>query len=114
MSTADDKLLDEAKQMMWDVSQMFEECLQEIYKGSYPDIKFTLYVTYPKYVDVGHAQSMIHLRVASDLADEVGLKNKIINARTPVIDCMNDKLSVYRNHNQIIKSMPLLNMQELL
>ena len=83
------------EQIVKDVSLIFEECLQEIYKGSYPDITFTIYVTYPKYIDVGNAQSILHLRVSSDSANEVDLKNKVEDAQTPVINSMNNKLSVY-------------------
>lgn len=99
LASADFKInvvLDKIEPIVRDVSLMFEECLQEIYKGSYPDITFTIYVTYPKYDNVGNARSMFHLRVSSNSADEVGFKNKVKDARTPVIDCVNNKLSVYR------------------
>lgn len=102
MPIADDKILGEVTQIVQDVSPMFEECLQEIYKRSYPDITFTIYVTYPKYIDTVNVQSMFHLQVSSDYADEVGLKNKVMDARTPVIDCMNKKLSVYRESQPCI------------
>lgn len=75
---------------------MLEECLKETYKNSYPDLKFTVYVTYPKYIGEGNAQSMIHVKVASDLSGEAGLQNEVINARASIIDCVNKKLLIYR------------------
>lgn len=101
MSTAEDKALASVESMIKDVSVIFVECLQEIYKGSYPDITFTIYVTHPKVTHPNNIQSIIHYKVSSDSSGEVGLKNKVKDAQQPVIDCMNNKLLVYKKSQHI-------------
>lgn len=83
----------QVEQTIKDVSKMFEECVEEIYKGAYPDLEFKIYVTYPKYENSWHAQSMLRLILSSDSADESDLENKMEKEREPIVRCVNKKLS---------------------
>lgn len=90
--------MDIVEQSVKDVSDMFAECLQEVYKGYYPDTRFDIYVSYPKVVNsFNKFQSNIHLRVSSDVVDQVELNNKVAATRYPVIDCVNNKLKSYQD-----------------
>ena len=48
----------QVEQLIKEASQIFKECVLEVYKGYYRDTKFKVYVTYPKYENSGNAKSI--------------------------------------------------------
>ena len=85
----------QVEQKIKDVSKIFEECVQEVYKGYDKATKYKIYVSYPKYDNSGYAKSICRLVVHSDSVDECELKNKMEQEREPIIRCVNKKLSNY-------------------
>ena len=89
--------MDLAEQSVKDVSKMFEECLQEVYKGYYKDTKVQIFVSYPKFINSFYEfRSHLHLKVLSGSGDQDELNNKVSESRQPVIDCVNNKLQSFK------------------
>lgn len=88
--------MDIVEQSVKDVSDMFAACLQEAYKGYHPDTRFSIIASYPKFVNSYKLESNLHLMVSSELADQNGLNNKVVETRHTVIDCVNNKLQSYK------------------
>ena len=89
--------MDLVEQSVKYVSVIFEECLQEVYKGYYQDTKFQILVSYPKSINSFYEfRSHLHLKVLSGSGDQDELNYKVSESRQPVIDCVNKKLQSYK------------------
>ena len=71
----------------------FADCVKELFKGTLPQAKITVYMRIPKYDDKGNMSSAFKYDISDDTVDEETLKEQMDLQHDPLHQCFLDKLS---------------------
>ena len=75
------------------LGSLFAECVREVYKGSLPKAKFTVYMKTPKYDDKGNESITFRYDVSDDTVDDEMFKEQIDLQREPLGQCFLNKIA---------------------